>query len=96
MDEVVRRAKELTIVQAMVLVTTILGTVFLPYVEFVGAMKIIDGNVENYVTWGFSYILFPYYFGTWAYGYFGKLKEKWKECHVRQVEICLLPKQIYR
>ena len=83
-------------VQLMVLVTTIVGAVLLPYVEFVGVMKVINGKVENYVSWSFSYLLFPYYFGRWVYAYFGTLKEKWKECHVRQVEICLLPKQIYR
>lgn len=86
----------MTMVQLMVLVTTIVGAVLLPYVEFVGVMKVINGKVENYVSWSFSYLLFPYYFGRWVYAYFGTLKEKWKECHVRQVEICLLPKQIYR
>lgn len=96
MDEVVRRVKELKMAQIMILVITIVGALLLPYVEFEGAMKIINRKVENYVTWGFSYLLFPYYFGRWVYAYFRMLKEKWKECHVRQVEICLLPKQIYR
>lgn len=96
MDEVVRRTKQMTMVELMVLITTILGAILLPYVEFVGAMMIINGRVESYVSWAFGYIVFPYYFGRWVYAYFGKLNEKWKECYVRQVEICLLPKQIYR
>ena len=74
MDEVARRIKEMTIIELIILVTTILGAVLLPYVEFVGVMIIINGKVESYVSWTFGYLVFPYYFGRWVYGYFSKLK----------------------
>lgn len=74
MDEVIRRTKEMTAIELAILVTTILGTVLLPYVEFVGAMMLINSKVESYVSWAFGYIVFPYYFGRWVYAYFGRLK----------------------
>jgi hypothetical protein len=91
-----KRVKELDWVSMAVLIITILGLLALPYIELIGAQSLWEGHVDNYVIWLFSFIIFPYCFGRASVEHLKQLGSKWKDCLVRQVEIYLLPKQIYR
>jgi hypothetical protein len=45
-----------------ILLITLLGVISLVYIEMIGAQYLWNGNVENYLIWFFSYIIFPGFF----------------------------------